>query len=109
MRWGAWGRGMRIATAGVRTGLAMTGGLQGVRWAAGHMGPALQGIFVGQGPCALPGVQHKTGGRTEASAPTDYMEVQQEVQWAGDRKGRPYGGLQEGAAKRAVGDAGPYG
>ena len=73
------------------------------------MGPALQGIFVGQGPCALPGVQHKTGGRTEASAPTDYMEVQQEVQWAGDRKGRPYGGLQEGAAKRAVGDAGPYG
>ena len=58
------------------------------------MGPALQGIFVGQGPCALPGVQHKTGGRTGASAPT---EVQQEVQWAGDRKGRPYGGVTSSA------------
>ena len=31
------------------------------------------------------------GGRTEASAPT---EVQQEVPWAGDRKGRPYGSVQ---------------
>ena len=34
--------------------LAMTG-LQELRWAAGHMGPALQKIFVGQGPRALPG------------------------------------------------------
>ena len=34
------------------------------------------------------------GGRTEASAPT---EVQQEVQWAGDRKGRPYGVVIDGA------------
>ena len=32
--------------------------------------------FVGQGPCALPGVRHKTGGRTEASAPTEgYLVV----------------------------------
>ena len=31
-----------------------------------------------------------SGGRTEASAPT---EAQQEVQWAGDRKGRPYGNV----------------
>ena len=29
------------------------GGIQGVRWAAGHMGPALHGIFVGQGTRAL--------------------------------------------------------
>ena len=28
---------------------------QGMRWAAGHMGPALQKIFVGRGPRALPG------------------------------------------------------
>ena len=33
---------MRIATAGVRTGFAMTGYLQGVRCAAGHTGPALR-------------------------------------------------------------------
>ena len=40
--------------------------------AAGHMGPALQPyIFVGQGPCALPGVRCGIGGRTEASAPTE--------------------------------------
>ena len=56
------------------------------------MGPALQPyIFVGQGPCALPWVRYGIGGRTESSAPT---EAQQKVQWAGDRKGRPYGGLQ---------------
>ncbi len=30
--------------------------------AAGHMGPALQGVFVGQGPRALPGVRYKVGG-----------------------------------------------
>ena len=30
-------------------------------------------------------------GRTEASAPTEAL---QGVQWAGDRKGRPYGGLR---------------
>ena len=35
------------------------GGIQGVRWAAGHMGPALHGIFVGQGPRALLGVREK--------------------------------------------------
>ena len=39
---GAEGTGVRIATASVRTGFAMTGCLQGVRCAAGHMGPALQ-------------------------------------------------------------------
>ena len=63
---------MRIATAGVRTGFAMTWFLQEVR-----------GLL---------------GGRTGASAPTEAL---QGVQWAGDRKGRPYGGLQEGAVRRA--------
>ena len=61
------------------------------RGAMGHMGPALQPhIFVGQGPCALPWVRYGIGGRTESSAPT---EAQQKVQWAGDRKGRPYGNV----------------
>ncbi len=36
-------------------------------------------------------------------------EVLQEVQWAGDRKGRPYGGLREGAVRRADVGIGPYG
>ena len=53
----------------------MTWYLQGVRCAAGHMGPALQPhIFVGQGPCALPWVRYGIGGRTEASAPTEMSE-----------------------------------
>ena len=45
------------------------------------------------------------GGRTEASAPT---EVQQEVPWAGDRKGRPYESVTRGAVKRVVGGVRPY-
>ena len=68
--WGAWGRGMRIATGALRprndrgfTRGAVCGGTHGSRPTAEH--------FVGQGPCALPGVQHKTDGRTEASAPTE--------------------------------------
>ena len=78
-----------------RSALAMTWFLREAQCAAGHMGPALQPyIFVGQGPCALPWVRYKTGGRTEASAPT---EAQQEVQWAGDRKGRPYESVTRGA------------
>ena len=39
--------------------------------AAGHMGPALQGIFVGQGPRALPGVRYKPGRATARVAPTE--------------------------------------
>ena len=71
---------MRIATAGVRTGFAMTVFLQGVSARLGggtHGSRPTAEHFVGQGPCALPGVQHKTDGRTEASAPTDGL---QEVQ-----------------------------
>ena len=44
-------------------------------------------------------------GRTEASTPT---EVQQEVPWAGDRKGRPYESVTRGAVKRVVGGVRPY-
>ena len=68
------------------------GGIQGVRGAAEHMGPALHGIFVGQGTRALPWVRYGIGGRTGASAPTEAL---QGVQWAGDRKGRPYGGFTD--------------
>ena len=39
------------------------GGIQGVRWVAGHMGPALHGMFVGQGPRALLGVRGKEPSR----------------------------------------------
>ena len=41
--------------------LAMTLRFTEVRRAAAHMGAALQGIFVGQGPCALPGSAGKLG------------------------------------------------
>ena len=40
---------------------AMTLRFTEVRCAAAHMGAALQGIFVGQGPCALPGSAGKLG------------------------------------------------
>ena len=36
-----------------------TDGLQEVRCAAGHMGPALQKYFAKQGPCALPWVRER--------------------------------------------------
>ena len=42
--------------------VAPTGGVLMVPCAAGHMGPALQGAFVGQGPRALPGVRYKVSG-----------------------------------------------
>ena len=50
------------------------------------------------------GVRYKPGGRTEASAPT---EAQQEVQWAGDRKGRPYESVTRGAVRWRAGASGP--
>ena len=40
---------------------------------------------------ALQEVQYKSGRATARVAPT---EVQHEVPWAGDRKGRPYGSVQ---------------
>ena len=47
------------------------------------MGPALQPhIFVGQGPCALPWVRYRIGGRTGSSAPT---EAQQGVRYKAER------------------------
>ena len=78
-RQGGWGGGGTDCHTSVRTGFAMTGFLQGVRY----------GI----------------DGRTEASAPTERVEC---LRRAGDRKGRPYGSVTRGAVKRAVGDAGPY-
>ena len=50
--------------------------------------------------------RYKASGRTGADGP---MEALQEVQWAGDRKGRPYGGPQEGVVRRADVGIGPYG
>ena len=38
------------------------------------MGPALQGIFVGQGPRALPGVRYKPGRATARVAPTEALQ-----------------------------------
>ena len=77
------------------------------RGTVGHMGPALQPhIFVGQGPCALPWVRYGIGGRTESSAPT---ESQQKVQWAGDRKGRPYESVTRSAGERDDVGIVPYG
>ena len=38
-------------------------------------------------------------GRTEASAPTEAL---QGVQWAGDRKGRPYGSVTRSAGERGI-------
>ena len=54
--------GYKECLAGGRTGVsAPTGGVLMVPCAAGHMGPAAQGTFVGQVPRALPGVREKTG------------------------------------------------
>ena len=61
-----------LAMTGGFTWGAVGGGTHGSRPTAEH--------FVGQGPCALPGVQHKTDGRTEASAPT---EGNKKCGWAG--------------------------
>ena len=62
------GTGVRIATASVRTGFAMTWFLHGVRY----------------------------GGTMWASLPTEsYHGVRGSAPPTGDRKGRPYGGLQE--------------
>ena len=46
------------------------------------------------------------GRATARVAPTKAL---QEVQWAGDRKGRPYEIVTRGAAKRADVGIGPYG
>ena len=79
------------------------------------MGPALQPyIFVGQGPCALPGLQYKSGGVVKAPRPTERFV-------GADDPVRPPPITQRlvgqgpcalpGAEKtcRAVEDAGPYG
>ena len=57
-------------------------------------------------PHAAVMVRWLTGGGLRAARPT---EAQQKVQWAGDRKGRPYESVTRGAVKRGVEDAAPYG
>ena len=89
--------GERIATASVRTGLAMTWYLQGVQCAAGHMGPTPQ-LSILQGRARVPcrGCGKIRVGPSRTPAPT---KAQQEVQWSGDRKGRPYGGVTRSAMR----------
>ena len=73
------------------------GGIQGVRWAAGHMGPALHGIFVGQGTRALLRGRYGIGRQTGASAPTEGLPI-------GFRRGRcPHrpASVTRGAEERA--------
>ena len=96
---------MRIATGAERprndrgfTRGAVYGGTHGSRSTAVH--------FVGQGPCALPGVQHKTDGRTEASAPTEGKRKFIRYR-AGGVEPRPYGGQQGGRKKNPPVTAAP--
>ena len=65
-------------------------------------------IFVLYGRARVPcrGCGKNPVGPMWASAPT---EAQQEVQWAGDRKGRPYGCVTRGAVRRDDVGIGPYG
>ena len=94
----------------------MTGFLQGVRCKAGgrvraprpteqfvgaddSVRPAsITQRLVGQAPCALPGAEKIRVGPSRTPAPT---KAQQEVQWAGDRKGRPYESVTTGAGKES--------
>ena len=55
------------------------------------MGPALQGIFVGQGPRALPGVRGKTGRRGEGTPPYGARGKECLRGSRADRGVRPYG------------------
>ena len=55
------------------------------------MGPALQGIFVGQGPRALPGVRGKTGRRGEGTPPYGGVAGKCLRGSRADRGVRPYG------------------
>ena len=55
------------------------------------MGPALQGIFVGQGPRALPGVRGKTGRRGEGTLPYGGVAGKCLRGSRADRGVRPYG------------------
>ena len=54
----------------------------------------------------LQGVRYGINGQTGSSGPTERL---QGVQWAGDRKGRPYGCVTRGAVRRADVGSGPYG
>ena len=109
---------MRIATTSLRTGLAMTP-FQEVRWvslwcvgeglcpsrgrgnrrsaAGGRRSEAVSRKCPDWRPQQWPGIGWHDGGQ-ENPVPT---EAQQEVQWAGDRKGRPYESVARSAVRRA--------
>ena len=107
--------------------LAMTLRFTEVRCAAAHMGAALQGIFVGQGPRALPGSAGKLDSgrcgertercrwqrkRSERVAAVKILSVRRKAAqkfWAPQQGHRPLRSVTRGTAKRAVEDAGPYG
>ena len=96
---GAGGTGVRIATASVYTGFAMTHYKECGK--AGRRGrrPLRKRILwcVGEGLCPSRGrpqgspLRKRNKRRDErATARVAPTKAQQEVQWAGDRKGRPY-------------------
>ena len=92
--------GYKECLAGGRTGAsAPTGGVLMVPYAAGHMGPALQGIFVGQGPRALPGVREKPGRADVGIGP--YGSATR-----GAMGGRPQGSPLRGRCKGGAGESG---
>ena len=129
------GRGERIATAGVRTGFAMTPLTRGaVQIRAGGCGErtercrwqkqrservaAVKILSVRRKAAQkfwAPQQDHRplrkrnkrcNGRATARVAPTEEL---QGVQWAGDRKGRPYERVTRGAVRRADVGIGPYG
>ena len=85
-------RPRRPALPRARCALAMTGFYKGAVCGGTHGPRPTTGFCRARVPCRECGT--RPPGRTEASGPT---EAQQEVQWAGDRKGRPYGGVARGA------------
>ena len=82
--------------------------LQGVRWVS------LWCVGAGQSPAPTDGYKGCNGRATARVAPTEMLveasaptEALQEVQWAGDRKGRPYGGLR-GMCGLGIGPCGSF-
>ena len=100
--------------------LAMTLRFTEVRCAAAHMGAALQGIFVGQGPRALPGSAGKLGSgrcgertercrwqrkRSERVAAVKILSVRRKAAqkfWAPQQGHRPLRSVARGTAQRRI-------
>ena len=104
---------MRIATASVRTGLAMTWFLHGVRCKSGRRGEGttpygeVASRAVGRADrgvrpyTAIRGVVRDRVGRPQGS-PLRKRYKGCSARQAGDRKGRPYGGFTKGAVGRGM-------